>query len=370
MRSASRRRLNTRSRRCAARLGRLRRLAADAMLLQLHQHPAFQREQLLQTGNLRRSLHNRRANGRHGRQRRRRASDRRTARRLDRARPDVRTARSRSARNDGGCRRNFSRCRCGARHRTGGSRSGLTAGRRRARGGRRARRYRTRLNRRARRSSNGRGSLRGSTRAVRLPGSRLRCGTDRGACRSRCSGRSHRGRRTRRNSWAYARPRRCRGPSSIRSHDSRARRIQRRNRQHGPQPQPARIVRHKRTRIRVEQGLRGTRQRRPVVRLRCGNRRVVERLPRMNRVLTTGGERRRSGGRDARRVSSRCLSAGCTAGHAAQHKGNGSRGREPAHTAARDSAKGSVSNDHLDHGRVSAQPLFAVGLRQDFGSTQ
>jgi hypothetical protein len=89
----------------------------------------------------------------------------------------------------------------------------------------------------------------------------------------------------------------------------------------------------------------------------------------MNRILAAGGERRGSTGWRAGRVDSRCLSAGCTPTQAAQHEGQASRGGEPAHTAARDSATVSVSDGHLDHGRVSAQPLFAVGLRQDFGST-
>jgi hypothetical protein len=89
----------------------------------------------------------------------------------------------------------------------------------------------------------------------------------------------------------------------------------------------------------------------------------------VNRVLAAGGERRGRDGWRACRIGSRCLSVGDTPSQAAQPEGQGGRGGELAHTAARDSAKGSVSDGHLDHGRVSALPLFAVGLRQDFGST-
>ena len=77
-------------RRHTARLRGLRRLAADAVLLQFHQHPALQRQQLLETGNLSRSLRHRRGCGRRGRQRRRCTRRRRASRRLDSARPDVR----------------------------------------------------------------------------------------------------------------------------------------------------------------------------------------------------------------------------------------------------------------------------------------
>jgi len=223
----------------------LRGLAANTVLLQFQQHAAFQREQLLQAGNLGRGLRRRRTSRRCRRQRLRCTRHRRTSRRLDGPGPDLRTACLRRRQRGSGRRRRAGRRRSG----TLGNRSRRTAGQRRACSSSRSR---TRLKRRTRGRSHGRSrcNVRRSTCAICLSRSRLRHSAGR---RSRHGRRRARSRRSTRRHHRARSPHRC------------TRRIQRRNRQHRPQPQTARIVRHKRVRVRIEQGLRGTRQRRAVV---------------------------------------------------------------------------------------------------------
>jgi hypothetical protein len=211
--------------------------------------------------------------------------------------------------------------------------------------------------------------MRDGTRAGRRRRCSLRCHASRSRTRSNRGARSSGpGRRSRRRNRARSRSRRCRCP---RSRHRCARCIQRRNRQHRSQPQTARIVRHERIRIRVEQRLRGAGERRAVMRLRGSDRDVVERLPRMNRVLASGLERRRCRSRRAGRRSVRGGRSGRgDGGRAGQHPRQGRGSRDLPDTAAHRSVKRGNSNGHRDDRRVSAQLWFAIGLGQDFRSTQ
>ena len=85
--------------------------------------------------------------------------------------------------------------------------------------------------------------------------------------------------------------------------------IQCRHRQQRPHPHPARIVAHEGIRIRIEQRVRRARERRLVVRLRDGNRHVIQRLSGPHRILTARRIRHRSGVRRARGIESGAASA-------------------------------------------------------------
>lgn len=354
------------------------------MLLQLHQHPVFQREQLLEAGQRNAGLRSRlRGGGRRSRLSRgcagrRRSTGRRCARRLTRRRlncaaPDVRAARG-SGRHgwagDGCC----GCCRCGRSGRRRGSRcrrrrpcgcraigAGRGAGARRC--GSRGR------STRCRRSRAGHGGVRQRVGRLSL---RMRCT----ARRLRGNGAS-----ARRSSSCRGSGRRS-GPRRRTAHGKRARRVERGHIEHSAQLQATRIVAHERGRIRVEQRARRAGERGAIVRLRDVDRHVVERLSGAHGVLTGSagsGCGRHTGGARCARASVRTRSRRSRR----SRRGVREAGRQQRHGDRRSQAaaqlaaslpgpnrtsgfNGIESNDHWNRLRVVTR--IVLGMEKGFAA--
>ncbi len=349
------------------------------MLLQLHQHPVFQCEQLLEAGQRNAGLRSRlRGGGRRSRLSpgcagRRRSTGRRcarrlTRRRLNRAAPDVRAARG-SGRHGwagDGCCGCCGCCRCGR----SGRRSGSRCRRRRPCGCR------------AIGAGRGAGARRCGSRgrSTRCRRSRAGHGVGRLSLRMRCTARRLRGNgaSARRSSSCRGSGRRS-GPRRRTAHGKRARRVERGHIEHSAQLQATRIVAHERGRIRVEQRARRAGERGAIVRLRDVDRHVVERLSGAHGVLTgsagSGCGRHTGGARCARasvHTRSRRSRRGVREAGRQQRHGDG-RSQAAAQLAAslpgpnRTSGfNGIESNDHWNRLRVVTR--IVLGMEKGFAA--